>query len=152
MAVIKDRSIQVADAIESALKGMGDLSGASVTIIDHMTGEGNGNMPSAQLMEIFAPVAGYAKKEVVIVTNNLGFDDIEQQKLVGADGKGLLNQKFSSVAMTGLRFDTYPMLAARMIEESTLGPHQQEGLRHIVQDDMKKGAFDRSSGAETSAM
>jgi hypothetical protein len=150
MATVEQKSLTVAEALENAFARMGDLSNASVTVIDHM-GDFSGNEKSARLMEVFQTFSN-GRKEITIVTGDLGQDSAQHTLLFGRppglmdSGPGLLQKKFGKVESTGLRFPMLPALAEMMIGESALGINMQLGLKVIVDADIAKHAVSVEGG------
>ncbi len=140
----------ISQVLTEALDKMGDLSGATVTLIDDV-GEFTGNQKSAQLLEVFnTPARGNAPREVTIVTRYLG-QDSEQGPLVRGFPPGyighsetmptILKQRFAQVSQKPFNNKMFPAIAELMVDETPLPDMMREGMRAIVMDHMGKGGF-----------
>ena len=144
----------ITKVLAEALDKFGDLSNATVTLIDD-TGDFNpGNEKSAQLLEVFnTPARGNAPQEVTIVTRYLGQDSEQGHQLlgmpkgfVGSQNPGELQKRFRAVNQKPFNNKMFPVIAELMVEETPLSDTMRGGMRAIVMDHMEKGGFRVDSG------
>ncbi|MDF3022858.1 MAG: hypothetical protein K0R10_219 [Alphaproteobacteria bacterium] len=145
----------ITKVLTEALDKMGDLSGATVTLIDD-TGDFNpGNQKAAQLLEVFnTPARGNAPRNVTIVTRYLGQDSEQGFQItgvppgfVGSDSQpGILKERFAQVNRKPFNNKMFPVIAELMVDETPLPDTMREGMRAIVMDHMSQGGFRVDSG------
>lgn len=153
MAAFPGHMDPIVQVLTEALDKMGDLSGATVTLIDDV-GEFTGNQKSAQLLEVFnTPARGNAPREVTIVTRYLGQDSEQGHQLlgmpkgfVGSERPGELQKRFGAVNQKPFNNKMFPAIAELMVDETPLPDMMREGMRAIVMDHMGKGGFRADSG------
>ena len=145
----------ITKVLTEALDKMGDLSGATVTLIDD-TGDFNpGNEKAAQLLEVFnTPARGNAPRNVTIVTRYLGQDSEQGFQItgmppgfVGSDSQpGILKERFAQVNHKPFNNKMFPAIAELMVDETPLPDTMREGMRAIVMEHMSQGGFRVDSG------
>lgn len=145
----------ITKVLTEALDKFGDLSKATVTLIDD-TGDFNpGNEKAAQLLEVFnTPARGNAPQEITIVTRYLGQDSEQGFQItgmppgfVGAEQRpGMLKERFGQVNQKPFNTKMFPVIAELMVEEAPLPDTMREGMRAIVMDHMAQGGFRADSG------
>lgn len=143
----QDVSKQLADIFNK----MGDLHGASVTVYNTDSDVG-ANMKSARLLEVF-DISRNGKREITILTADLGQDTDEHEKLFGsrpgtAVKKGLLQERFpvTEPAQKYIRNTELPELAEKMIAESPLDGNMKLGLKAIVNEKLAAKAVTMADG------
>lgn len=144
----------ITQVLGEALDKMGDLKGATVTLIDD-PGEFTGNEKAAQLLEVFnTPARGNAPRNVTIVTRYLGQDSEQGFRITGVPPgfvgseqmPGMLKERFAQVNKQPFNNKIFPALAELMVEEAPLPDMMREGMRVIVMDQMTKGGLRADSG------
>jgi hypothetical protein len=144
----------IVKVLTDALDKMGDLSGATVTLIDDIGDFNPGNEKAAQLLEVFnTPARGNAPRNVTIVTRYLGQDSEQGHQLlgvpkgfVGSDTQGELQKRFGAVNQKPFNNKMFPAIAELMVDETPLPDTLREGMRAIVMDHMAQGGFRADSG------
>jgi hypothetical protein len=154
MAAFPGHLEPIAQVLGAALDKMGDLKGATVTLIDDV-GEFTGNQKAAQLLEVFnTPARGNAPRNVTIVTRYLGQDSQEGFKITGVPPgfvgseqmPGMLKERFAQVNQKPFNTKMFPAIAELMVDETPLPDMMREGMRAIVMDHMAQGGFRTDSG------
>lgn len=145
----------ITKVLAEALDQFGDLSNATVTLIDDAGDFNPGNEKSAQLLEVFnTPARGNAPQEVTIVTRYLGQDSEQGKLLLGPsksfatpdDTPGELQKRFRAVNQKPFNNKMFPVIAELMVEETPLSDTMRGGMRAIVMDHMQQGGFRVDSG------
>ncbi|MCC7036934.1 MAG: hypothetical protein IT560_06450 [Alphaproteobacteria bacterium] len=154
MAAFPGHIEPIVQVLTEALDKMGDLSGATVTLIDD-AGEFTGNEKAAQLLEVFnTPARGNTPRNVTIVTRHLGQDSEQGFRITGVPPgfagseqmPGILKERFAQVNQKPFNNKMFPAIAELMVEEAPLPDTLREGMRAIVMDHMGKGGFRADSG------
>lgn len=155
MAAFPGHMDPITKVLGEALDKLGDLSNATVTLIDD-TGDFNpGNQKAAQLLEVFnTPARGNAPQNVTIVTRYLGQDSEQGFQITGVppgfmgseQQPGLLKERFASVNQKPFNNKMFPAIAELMVEEAPLPDMMRDGMRAIVMDHMAQGGFRADSG------
>lgn len=144
----------IGEVLVKALDKMGDLTGATVTLIDDAGDFNPGNEKAAQLLEVFnTPARGNAPRNVTIVTRYLG-QDMEQGRyllgmppgFIGSERPGELQKRFGAVNQKPFNNKMFPAIAELMVDETPLPDTMREGMRAIVMDHMSQGGFRADSG------
>lgn len=144
----------ISQVLAEALDKMGDLSGATVTLIDDI-GEFTGNEKAAQLLEVFnTPARGNAPRNVTIVTRHLGQDSEQGFRITGVPPgyvgseqmPGMLKERFAKVNKQPFNNKMFPAIAELMVDEAPLPGMMREGMRAIVMDHMAKGGYRADGG------
>ncbi len=145
----------ITKVLGEALDKFGDLSNATVTLIDDAGDFNPGNQKAAQLLEVFnTPARGNAPQEITIVTRYLGQDSEQGFQItgmppgfVGSDRQpGILKERFGKVNQKPFTTKMFPVIAELMVEETPLPDMMRQGMRAIVMDHMEKGGFRTDSG------
>lgn len=144
----------ISQVLTEALDKMGDLSGATVTLIND-AGEFTGNEKAAQLLEVFnTPARGNAPRYVTIVTRYLGQDFNEAIRVAGVPPgyvgyevqRGILRERFAKVNSQPFNHKVFPVIAELMVEETHLSGALRDGMRAVVAENMSQGRFNPDSG------
>ncbi len=144
----------IVTVLTAALDKMGDLSNATVTLIDDIGDFNPGNQKAAQLLEVFnTPARGNAPRNITIVTRYLGQDSEQGHQLLGApqgfvgsEKPGELQKRFGAVSQKPFNNKMFPVIAELMVEETPLPDTMREGMRAIVKEHMQNGAFRVDAG------